>query len=702
MAVLDLDRARSRVSRSAGGVRTKFLPAAPRSGALTAAAAIGFATVMVPWLLVIVARALTPELGRGVIVADPWSLLAPATGAYSLTGLLVVAAGALVAWARGRLPVPDLPRTTVVGLAALVLFAAWCAASIVLWSPSPGGAWRWTVVALALIVATGLGLMVGTDPAGRRGLALGVFAAGFGSAVIGLVDLLGFPDGAQRIVSPLDPMTTSLLIGLALLVALALDESLHPQRRRWSRAAATVLLAALLLSASRSAVLLTFVGLALVSVRGPAIGWALTQIVGGAVPALLTAILPGGIARAGGGDSLGRALTAVLLLLGAAVVGWNAARDTGAPVALRRWAGDRRVQIGVPLALVLIAVGLVAQSNGGLSGAWDRTSGAVQARSAPGVPADASRLWSGTSDGRWWRWEASLDAYQQANEPLLGIGPGTSAQTLRRYRRDATPSLTTSSAPIALLTESGAVGLALLLIAALALSLAARAQRRRHQRSDDALLLTIGTVVLLHTLFNDTLLQPLLLIPAFAGVAALSARPSIEQVLAPASETDAPPLRRTVATVFGVLVAVVMIFGVISPARAQIKAREAEALLDRGDAAALRDASLYASQATRMDPLGIQGDSVGALAALKLQRWTEARRLAQDAIRRAPEEASAWRSMAFVALAEYDRPGARTASRVLLQLDPSSPTTRQIAVDATLASAPPEASATAIATPLTP
>lgn len=700
---LSLNRARSRVQRSAraaGGAVRRRVPRG--SSRPSTAAAIGFAAVVVPWLLVVVARALSPDLGRGVIVADPWSLLAPGIGAWSLIGLLVVAAAALVAWARDRLPAPDLSRTTVVALIALVAFTVWCAASIVWWSPSPGGAWRWTVLAMVMLVASGLGLMVGTADDGRRGLAWGVFAAGFGSALVGLVDLLAFPDGALRVGSPLDPTATAMLTGLALLVALGLDGELHPQRRRWSRAAATLLLAALLLSASRSAVVLTAVGLVVLHVRGQRAGWALVQVAAGALPALLTALLPGGLARAGGGDTLGRALTATLLVGGAAVVGWNAARDTGAPAALRRWAGDRRVLVGAPLVVVLVVVGLAAQSSGGLTGAWDRTSAAVQARSTPGVPADASRLWSSTSDGRWWRWQASLDAYQQSGQPLLGVGPGSSAQTLRRYRRDASPALTPSSAPIAALTESGAVGLALLLIAALALSLSARAQLRDREVRDGALLLTIGTVVLLHALINDTLLQPMLLIPAFAAVAALGARPSVEQVLAPAPVEERPPLRRTLATAFGVAVAVVVAFGVLAPARAQLKAREAEALMERGDPAALRDASLFANQATQLDPLGIQGDAIGALAALRLQRWTEARRLAQDAIRRAPDEASAWRSMAYVALAEYDRPGARTASRRLMELDPSAPTTREIAIAATLASAPPEASPTAIGTPLTP
>ncbi len=57
--------------------------------------------------------------------------------------------------------------------------------------------------------------------------------------------------------------------------------------------------------------------------------------------------------------------------------------------------------------------------------------------------------------------------------------------------------------------------------------------------------------------------------------------------------------------------------------------------------------------------------------------------------------------MAYVALAEHDRPGARTAARKLLELDPAATSTRDIALAATLDSAPAEGSPTAIGTPLT-
>ncbi|MDO9354383.1 MAG: hypothetical protein Q7T55_11850, partial [Solirubrobacteraceae bacterium] len=298
--------------------------------------------------------------------------------------------------------------------------------------------------------------------------------------------------------------------------------------------------------------------------------------------------------------------------------------------------------------------------------------------------------------------QAALDAYQQTGDPVLGLGPGTSAQTLRRYRRTATPNLTTPSAPIAVLTESGAIGLSLVLIGVLGLSLAARSELRREPRSDGPLLLTIGSVVLAHALFNDDLHQPLILIPAFVAVAALGARQSVEQRLGPAPELNAPPASRTLATTVGAVLAIVIGIGAIVPARAQLKAREAEANLIAGNAGALRDAALYSSQASRLDPLAFQGDAIGSQAALALQRWTEARRLALQAVRRGPEEAASWRALAYIALAEHDRPGARIAARKLQELDPAAPTTRDIMLQATLDSAPPEGSPTAVGTPLSP
>lgn len=688
---------------SSGRGRGRIQRTWQRRSAVSAAGWIGFATIVIPWLVVVLARTNDPKVGRGRIVLDPWSVLAPAWGAWTLAGLLLVAVLAVVAWARWRLAAPDVSRTMAVALASLLAFVAWCGASVWLWSPSPTGAWQWTVGAMVALLAAVLGLFAGAQDQGRRGVILGVLAVGAATAVIGVVDLLFFPGTARRIVSPLDPSATAMLIGLGVLVALTLDQSSHPQTRRWLRGFATLGLFALVLGASRSALVMTALGLAILVVRGVPLGWPLLQAAAGALPAAATAILAGGVGRAGAPDPTGRLLVGALLVGGVALVAWSAARDLGAPESLKRAVADRRVQAGAATAIVAVLLAGLALAPGGPSGVWERTSTAFQERSEPGKPSDAARLWSGTSDGRLWRWQAALDAYQQSGDPVVGLGPGSGPQTLRRYRTNPTPGLTTPSAPIAVLTEAGAIGLALVLIGVLGLSLAARSERRRDPtRSDAAILLTIGSVVLLHSLFNDTMQQPLLVVSAFAAVAALGSRQSLEQRLGPPLAVDAPPpLRHTVAAAVAAAIAIVIGLGAIVPARAQLKAREAEANLVAGNAGALRDAALYSSQASRLDPLAFQGDAVGSQAALALQRWTEARRLAISAVRLAPEDASAWRALAFVALAEHDRPGARIAARKLQVLDPAAPSTREIAIQATLDSAPPESSPTAVATPLT-
>lgn len=669
---------------------------------LTPAAAIGVGATLVPVALVLLVRLLGDDAGRGAMVASPWSLLAPSWGAWTLTGLLIVAVYALVLWARLMLPAAELSRAALVALAALVGFAGWCAAATFLWSASPSGSWRWTIVATCLVVATGLGLMVGSQAEGRRGIVLGILLSGTLVALVGLVELLGWPGTTRRLTTPLDPTTAGLLTALGALAALGLDQAVHPQRRRWLRAAAALCLAAAMLSASRGAVGVLLTGLVLLGMRGVPVAWPALQAAAGAAPAVVTAFLSAGVARAGSGDTTSRVIVGGLLLVGLALVAWGAARDVGAPVPLVRWAQSVRGQVAAAVALVLVVLGLLSLGTGGLPQAWERTQEAFTTRSAPGLPADATRLWNGTSDGRLWRWEAALDAFQQAPDPLRGLGPGTSAQVLRSYRRDATPALTTPSAPIAVLTESGVIGLLLAVGGVLGLSLAARTRRREEPLSDAALLLTIGSVVLVHALLNDSHLQPLGLIPAFAAVAAVAARPSLEQQLAPDQGRSAPPGIRTAAAAFGAASALVIALAAIAPARAQTKARGAEVALSRGDAASLREAALLAGQATRLDPLSYQGEAIEAQAALAQQRWTDARRLSLDAVRHAPGEASAWRSLALVMLAEHDRPGARLAVRRLLALDPASPSARQLALDATLDSAPPEGSPTAIATPLTP
>lgn len=664
-------------------------------------ATLGAAIPLVPLLLVLLAKELSADLGRGSIVASPWSLLSPSWGAWSLTGLLIVAVAALVMWARRGLAAPELSRAITFALIGLVAFAGWCAAATFLWSDSPSGSWRWTIVGACALVASGLGLMVGSETAGRRGLVVGLLLSGTLLALIGLAELLGWPGANRRLLTPLDPTAGGLLIAIGALAALGLDQQVHPQQRRWLRGAATLCLIAVVLSASRGAVGVLLIGVLLLAVRGAPVTWPALQAAAGAAPAVATALLSSGVVREGGGDTTSRLIVGGLAIAGVGLVAWSAARDVGAPAGLARWARSARGQGALAMVLVGLTLGLLSLGSGGLPEAWNRTSDAFAKRSTPGVPADASRLWDGTSDGRLWRWQAALDAYQQAGDPLRGLGPGTSAQVLRTYRRDGTPALTIPSAPVALLTEGGIVGLLFAVTGVAGLSFAARTRRREEPISDGSLLLTIGSVVLLHALVNDSHLQPLVLIPAFAAVAGVAARPSLERRLAPAASRNSPPGIRTVAAGFGALAAVVIALGALAPARAQVKARGAEAALARGDAASVTEAALLAGQATRLDPLGYQGEAIEAQAALAQQRWIEARRLALDAVRHAPREASAWRSLALVMLAEHDRPGARLAVRRLLALDPASPATQRLALEATLDSAPPEGSPTAIATPLT-
>ncbi|MDO9352391.1 MAG: hypothetical protein Q7T55_01760, partial [Solirubrobacteraceae bacterium] len=326
-----------------------------RTGSIAPAASIGFAAIAVPWLVVVLARWSDPTLGRGRIVADPWSLLAPGWGAWSLVGLLIVAVAALVSWARLRLAAPDVSRTFAVAIASLLAFALWCGASVFLWSSSPSGAWRWTVVAIGVVVASVLGLFAGAQQEGRRGIVLGVLATGTLTATIGLIDLLAFSGGARRVVSPLDPTANAVVIGIGVLVAIALDQGEHPQRRRLLRAAATLGIAALLLTASRSGIAVTVFGMFVLAFRGVPIGWPLMQATGGALPGAVTAMLAVGVARDGTTDDTGRLLVGGLIVGGAALVAWSAARDLGAPPALRRLGQSKAVLPGL-MVLIVVAV----------------------------------------------------------------------------------------------------------------------------------------------------------------------------------------------------------------------------------------------------------------------------------------------------------------------------------------------------------
>jgi hypothetical protein len=327
-----------------------------------------------------------------------------------------------------------------------------------------------------------------------------------------------------------------------------------------------------------------------------------------------------------------------LLIVGAmlaAVVAW---RFVLARPVERRTA---RLLAGGLAMLVLVAfVAAVVRSGGPVDFVNDRWHEFANPVSAQ-VEQTGSRLVSASSSNRWRWWTEAWNSF--LDHPLNGTGAGTFWLTDRIERESSLAVTEPHSAPLQDLSETGIVGL-VLIVAALGAA-AYAVLRRERTRASTALALGAGLCVA-HTLVDIDWDYVAAMGPLFLTVGALVAAPA------------APAARSWFRAGFIGVAAIAVLYSLLSPWLAQRRVDAAYDAIVRGD---LVDARGAAKSARSLNPLAVE--SLWILAGLETdEKALELYRQARD---REPKNPETWYRLGLFELLVLDRP--RDAYRDLNQ-----------------------------------
>jgi tetratricopeptide (TPR) repeat protein len=618
-------------------------------------------------------------------------------GGYALTTRNAVAIGVwwtvAIAAALALLPRARIPRAALFTGALLALFAAWTALSIA-WADSAEGAFsefnRVTlylgVFALAVLASTRASLRRFSD-----GLAIGIVAIGLLALMSRLFrDLVNernlfqfLPGGENRLSYPLDYWNgLGIFVGLAFPLLLGIAAA--TQRaivRALAVAPLPALTATVYLTSSRGGAgtlaVGTLVFLALTDRRLTALGIALCAAAGsaavvavlGARPELVDGPLQSAAAAHQGHSA------AVLIALICVV--------TGAALALASRFGRRPIRLGAPARRAIAAVAVAAAIAGVV--AVNPVQRFNTFKKSPTefkqAQTDFTRahLLSGSGSGRWQFWSAAVDEFE--SKPLIGRGAGSYQAwwarhgSLYRFIRNA------HSLYLETLAELGLVGLALL---AAVLFVSAGTAVRRLMASRGPQRVTIASLVALVaawclaagidwmwelTAVTVVAVASLGLLtgPATAGVS--EPRPRHQGARQPGRlallGSRYPWARLGVAAL---AVAVIVTQGI--PFLAQIKVRDSQAAVARGDAVAALDA---ARDAHRIQPWAASPDLQLALVREQTGDLGGARSAIGDAIGNDPSDWRLWLVRARLETKAAAIPAARRSLQRARKLNPRSP-----------------------------
>jgi hypothetical protein len=367
-----------------------------------------------------------------------------------------------------------LPRgATGIALALLAAFVAWCAASI-LWAGAGGHALEATNK-LLLALATAFVFAVTPWNARRATWALGLLCVGIAAAcwVTLLSAALGSnPAGSFIEARYAEPFgyagASAAFAGIAVwpAVALASRRDSSPWLRGAMFAVAVSQVELALLPQSRGVLIGLVATAPLFLALAPARGWALVRIALGALIAVLTI---GPVLHvytvAGAGGSVGTAIDSALGALAIAVLVALAAGLAAALLEDRRprLVGDtaaRRARLPVAIVGLTVLVVAVAAFGGTasseISKRWDAfKEGKVEHSEA------TSHLVSFGDPERYDYWRVALDTTEEF--PLKGVGAGNFQDVYTVKREDEKHSRYAHSIWLRVLSETGAVGLLLLL-----------------------------------------------------------------------------------------------------------------------------------------------------------------------------------------------------------------------------------------------
>ncbi|HYF28649.1 MAG TPA: O-antigen ligase family protein [Baekduia sp.] len=623
------------------------------------------------------------------------------------------------------------PRLAWIGVGLLVAFAAWSALSL-FWSIQPDRTWQAANRTLAYALVVVLALAAGASaPRAIERVAVGwllvaVLVATYafaGKAVPGLdlplVDLDHAADLA-RLRAPLGYWNAlGLLCAMAMPVALRLaaDDALAP---RWRLAAAAALFElgiVLGMTYSRGGVLALLVAVAIVLAAGPDRLRILSLVVLtslATVPVLGVAYTRDGLTVNAAPLDLrmddGRVLLAVFLVCLAALL-WSIhrlAREEHRVVwtpAMSRLAWRGIAVAGSTVALVGV-LGLAAGDQGTKVVVEDAVASFDKPADAEAF--DPGRLASTDSSNRVGWWKEALGAW--SDRPVAGYGAGSFPLVHKRYRQDTIPVRQPHSVPLQFLSETGLIG-ALLGLGALAALAAAGARRVRElaagRRQDLAVaLLALSAAYLVHACVDWDWDIPGVTLPALVALGVVAggggrARRAEGPVFRDVDRERRPPVASAAGLVAACLLLTAFAVSAILPAWADSKATSAQASVSaRADAEELRRAAAEAELAARLDPLAVRPLFVLASIAEGRDRLLDARRHLLDAAGRQPDDPEVWLRLAGIATQLADADGFRDAARRFGRLDPANPGARSLGQDAEAALAPPNASATAVGTPL--
>ena len=386
----------------------------------------------------------------------------PWLGAAAVLVLLV-----LVAW-------HGIP-SGLVHLAPLAALAAWSAASIA-WSIEPDRSWAYANRAFVYLVFA----LVGACAAGE----IDDLAVGF-AGLLGVVCVWSLAGKVFPFLHPgygckaTDPGCTVRLVGaigywnaLALLGAIALPLALW-LGTRWRTAGALLAfgwIVAIGLTYSRGGAIVAVVAVVAWVALSRAWTDAIATIVAGGLPAagvLLAAFALSGVTSVGQSHSTrvrDGLLFGAALLVGAGVAALIARLPPPEPSAAVE------ATAAAVVAVVLVAAIVVGATHA--RSWWDTFTAPVQIE----LPNTASRFVQLGSNHRWVWWQEAWRGFQ--HHKLLGTGGGTFQLTNERYRSTSLDStVEPHQVPLQFLSETGIVGLVLLVGAFVALLLGARGRR---------------------------------------------------------------------------------------------------------------------------------------------------------------------------------------------------------------------------------
>jgi hypothetical protein len=401
---------------------------------------------------------------------------------------VLVAAGG---WASGP---PDLSPVAAVFLGALAAFVLWQAATIA-WSIQPGRSWDYTNRGLVYFGFAAVGtLLGGIAPRRLAFAAAALLGALFAWALVAKV-IPGLYSDYGRLARLRYPVGYWNELGL--LAAVSVPIGLWLVRR--IRVAGVLLLYAALvvvvLTYSRVGIVLTVIAalawlavdrerLELVAPLG--VAW-----IAGAAVAGIALLLPG---VSDDGQAHGVRVQDGLIFGAALVLG------AVAVVFASRVALDRRLVRGVAAALVAIVVAALAAAvvrSGGpvdfVRDRWHEFSNPVSAQ----VSNTPGRLASASSSNRWRWWQEAWNAF--VDHPVQGTGAGTFGLTDRLERNTSLAVVEPHSAPLQDLSETGIVGLLLIVVA---VGAAAIAIARRERTQATIALSLAAAVCVVHSLVD--------------------------------------------------------------------------------------------------------------------------------------------------------------------------------------------------------